>query len=101
MTIHHIGNLFLSSPTSSDLIYGTVLYKFKPEATPEQRQSVKDSANALPSQIPAIQSLVTGETVFNALGHGYDAGTAFFYIISANRVVDETVLQGLFFYSRA
>ncbi|KIK47188.1 hypothetical protein CY34DRAFT_799541 [Suillus luteus UH-Slu-Lm8-n1] len=62
MTIHHI-----------------VLYKFKPEATPEQRQSVKDSVNALPSQIPAIQSLVTGETVFNPLGHGYDAGVIFLF----------------------
>jgi hypothetical protein len=81
MTIHHIGNFFFSSPTSSHLIHGTVLYKFKPEATPEQRQSVKDSVNALPSQIPAIHSLVTGETVFNPLGHGYDAGTAFLYDI--------------------
>ncbi|KAG1774855.1 hypothetical protein EV702DRAFT_1121463 [Suillus placidus] len=62
MTIHHI-----------------VLYKFKPEATPEQRQSVKDSAAALASQIPAIQSLVSGETVFNPLGHGYDAGVIFLF----------------------
>lgn len=62
MTIHHI-----------------VLYKFKPEATSEQRQSVKDSANALGSQIPAIQSLTTGETVYNALGHGYDAGVIFLF----------------------
>jgi hypothetical protein len=51
-----------------------VLFKFKPEATPEQRQSVRDSIKALPSQIPSIQSLVTGETVFNHLGHGYDEG---------------------------
>ncbi|KAG2155885.1 stress responsive A/B barrel domain-containing protein [Suillus bovinus] len=62
MTIHHI-----------------ILYKFKPEATPEQRQSVKDAANALASQIPEIQSLVTGETVFNPRGHGYDAGVIFLF----------------------
>jgi hypothetical protein len=52
---------------------------------------VKDAANALASQIPAIQSFVTGETVFNPLGHGYDAGTSFF-IISANWMVDKTAL---------
>ncbi|KAG2112384.1 stress responsive A/B barrel domain-containing protein [Suillus discolor] len=57
MTIHHI-----------------VLYKFKPEVTPEQKQSVRDSVSALPSQIPAIQSLITGETVYNHLGHGFDEG---------------------------
>jgi hypothetical protein len=93
MTIHHIGivSLSLSSPTSSDLTCGAVLYKFKPEATPEQRQSVQDSVNALPSQIPAIQSLITGETVYNALGHGYDAGTVFL-TTSASRMVDKTVL---------
>ncbi|KAG2151354.1 stress responsive A/B barrel domain-containing protein [Suillus clintonianus] len=62
MTIHHI-----------------VLYKFKPEATPEQRQSVKDSVSTLPSQIPAIQGLVTGESVFNPLGHGYDDGVIFLF----------------------
>ncbi|KAG2155886.1 stress responsive A/B barrel domain-containing protein [Suillus bovinus] len=62
MTIHHI-----------------VLYKFKPEVTPEQRQSVRDCISALPSQIPAIQSLVTGETVFNAFGHGYDEGAIFLF----------------------
>ncbi|KAJ8597218.1 hypothetical protein M405DRAFT_780400 [Rhizopogon salebrosus TDB-379] len=62
MTIHHI-----------------VLFKFKPEATPEQRQSVRDSIKALPSQIPSIQNLVTGETVFNHLGHGYDEGVIFLF----------------------
>lgn len=62
MTIHHI-----------------VLFTFKPEVTPEQRQSVKDCISALPSQIPAIQSLVTGETVFNPLGHGYDEGVIFLF----------------------
>ncbi|KAG2747010.1 hypothetical protein P692DRAFT_20835270 [Suillus brevipes Sb2] len=62
MTIHHI-----------------VLYTFKPEVTPEQRQSVRDCISALPSQIPAIQSLVTGETVFNPLGHGYDEGVIFLF----------------------
>ncbi|KAG2065327.1 hypothetical protein BDR04DRAFT_1108705 [Suillus decipiens] len=62
MTIHHI-----------------ILYKFKPEATPEQRQSVKDSACALASQIPAIQGLVAGETIFNPLAHGYDTGVIFLF----------------------
>ncbi|KAG1745843.1 uncharacterized protein EDB91DRAFT_126679 [Suillus paluster] len=62
MTIHHI-----------------VLYKFKPEATPEQRQSVIDSVSALPSQIPAIQGLVTGEILFNPLAHGYDDGVIFLF----------------------
>ncbi|KAJ8596443.1 hypothetical protein M405DRAFT_928847 [Rhizopogon salebrosus TDB-379] len=57
MTIHHI-----------------VLLKFKPEVTPEQIQSIRDSVEALPSKILAIQSLVTGNKVFNPLGHGYDAG---------------------------
>ncbi|KAG1748700.1 hypothetical protein EDB19DRAFT_220815 [Suillus lakei] len=56
-----------------------VLYKFKPEVTPEQRQSVRDCISALPSQIPAIQSLVAGETVFNPLGHGYDEGVIFLF----------------------
>ncbi|KAJ8593830.1 dabb-domain-containing protein [Rhizopogon salebrosus TDB-379] len=58
MTIHHI-----------------VLLKFKPETTPEQRQSTRDSVEALPSKIPAIQSLITGKTV----GHGYDAGVIFVF----------------------
>ncbi|KAJ8597235.1 hypothetical protein M405DRAFT_804263 [Rhizopogon salebrosus TDB-379] len=62
MTIHHI-----------------VLYKFKPEATPEQRQSVRNSVKALPSQIPSIQNLIIGETVFNHLGHGYDEGVVFLF----------------------
>ncbi|OAX33064.1 dabb-domain-containing protein [Rhizopogon vinicolor AM-OR11-026] len=62
MTIHHI-----------------VLTKFKPEATPEQRQSVRDSIHSLPSKIPAIQSIVAGETVSNPLGHGYDKGTIFVF----------------------
>jgi hypothetical protein len=62
MTIHHI-----------------VLFTFKPEVTPEQRRDVKDCINALPSQIPAIQSLVTGETVFNHLGHGYEEGVIFLF----------------------
>ncbi|KAG1792917.1 stress responsive A/B barrel domain-containing protein [Suillus plorans] len=62
MTIHHI-----------------VLYKFKPEVTPEQKQGVRDSASALPSQIPAIQSLITGETVYNHLGHGFDEGVIFLF----------------------
>ncbi|KAG0704280.1 hypothetical protein DFH29DRAFT_912717 [Suillus ampliporus] len=62
MTIHHI-----------------VLFKFKPETTPEQRQSVRDSINDLPSQIPAIQSLITGDTVFNPLGHGFDGGVIFLF----------------------
>jgi len=62
MTIHHI-----------------VLLKFKPEVTPEQRQSVKDSIRALPSQIPAIQSIVAGDTLFNHLGHGYDEGVIFLF----------------------
>ncbi|KAG2151355.1 stress responsive A/B barrel domain-containing protein [Suillus clintonianus] len=66
MTIHHIA-------------HSTVLYKFKPETTPEQKQSVRDSVSALPSQIPAIQSLITGETVFNPLGHGYDEGVIFVF----------------------
>ncbi|KAG2112383.1 stress responsive A/B barrel domain-containing protein [Suillus discolor] len=57
MTIHHI-----------------VLYKFKPEVTPEQKQGVRDNVSALPSQIPAIQSIITGETVYNHLGHGFDGG---------------------------
>lgn len=35
---------------------------------------MRDAANALTSQIPAIQSIITGETVFNPLGHGYDEG---------------------------
>jgi hypothetical protein len=51
--------------------------KFKPEVTPEQIQSIRDSVEALPSKILAIQSLVTGNKVFNPLGHGYDAGAAF------------------------
>lgn len=62
MTIHHI-----------------VLFTFKPEVTPEQRQNVRNCISALPSQIPAIQSLVTGETVFNPLGHGYDEGVIFVF----------------------
>jgi hypothetical protein len=62
------------------LTNSTVLTKFKPEATPEQRQSVRDSAEALPSKIPAIQSLVIGETVFSPLGHGYDEGAVFLAI---------------------
>ncbi|KAG2065329.1 hypothetical protein BDR04DRAFT_1121950 [Suillus decipiens] len=57
MTIHHI-----------------VLCTFKSEATPEQRQSMRDSRSALLSQIPAIQSIVTGETVFNPLAHDYEEG---------------------------
>ncbi|OJA17227.1 hypothetical protein AZE42_00248, partial [Rhizopogon vesiculosus] len=55
------------------------LKKFKPEATPEQRQSVRDSLDFLPSKIPAIQCIVTGETVFNPLGHGYDEGAESFF----------------------
>ncbi|KAG2359721.1 hypothetical protein BDR07DRAFT_1414359 [Suillus spraguei] len=41
MTVHHI-----------------VMYTFKPEVIPEQRQNVGGYGKALPSQIPAIQSLV-------------------------------------------
>ncbi|KAG1829752.1 stress responsive A/B barrel domain-containing protein [Suillus variegatus] len=62
MTIHHI-----------------VLYKFKPEVTPEQKQGVRDSVSALLSQIPAIQSIITGETVYNHLGHGFDEGVIFLF----------------------
>jgi len=62
MTIHHI-----------------ILYRFKPEATPEQRQSVEASARALASQIPAIQSIVAGETVYNPMGHGFDIGVIFLF----------------------
>ncbi|KAG0704281.1 hypothetical protein DFH29DRAFT_912718 [Suillus ampliporus] len=57
MTIHHI-----------------LLYKFKPETTQEQEQFIKDSISALPSQIPAIQGLITGSTMPNAFMHGYDGG---------------------------
>ncbi|KAG2352923.1 hypothetical protein BDR07DRAFT_1435581 [Suillus spraguei] len=60
MTIHHI-----------------ILYKFKPEATPEQRQWVVDSVCALAPQIPAVQGVVTGKTIFNPIAHGYDAGVIF------------------------
>ncbi|KAG1906501.1 stress responsive A/B barrel domain-containing protein [Suillus fuscotomentosus] len=55
-------------------IHHIVLYKFKPEVTPEQKQNVRDSVSALPSQVPAIQNLITGETVYNHLGHGFDEG---------------------------
>ncbi|KAG1829751.1 stress responsive A/B barrel domain-containing protein [Suillus variegatus] len=56
------------------LMHSAVLYKFKPEVTPEQKQGVRDSVSALPSQVPAIQHLITGETVYNHLGHGFDEG---------------------------
>jgi hypothetical protein len=62
MTIHHI-----------------ILFTFKPEVTLEQKQSVRDRISALQSQIPAIQSIVTGATVFNPLGHGYDEGVIFLF----------------------
>lgn len=35
---------------------------------------MRDSRSALLSQIPAIQSIVTGETVFNPLAHDYEEG---------------------------
>ncbi|KAG2352922.1 stress responsive A/B barrel domain-containing protein [Suillus spraguei] len=62
MTIHHI-----------------VLYTFKSEATPEQRQSMRDCRSALPSQIPAIQSIITGETVSNPFTHGFEEGVIFVF----------------------
>ncbi|KAG2073482.1 hypothetical protein BDR04DRAFT_1229997 [Suillus decipiens] len=60
MTVHHV-----------------VLYTFKPEVTPEQRQNMRDYGRALPSQISAIQSLLSGKPVFNPLTHGYEEGVIF------------------------
>jgi len=91
MTIHHIGNVLPEKRHQGDSENSTVLLKFKPEVTAEQRQSVRDSLRALPSQIPAIQSIVTGETVFSPLGHGFDEGAAFL-VSYLRQVVDQVVL---------
>ncbi|KAG1906499.1 uncharacterized protein F5891DRAFT_1181912 [Suillus fuscotomentosus] len=83
MTIHHI-----------------ILYRFKPEATQEQRQSVEDSARSLASQIPAIQGIVAGKTVYNPLGHGFDIGTASL-IVSTTRMINKTALGVIFLFESA
>lgn len=60
-------------------IYNIVLYKFKSEATPEQREYVKELIKELPSRIPALQSIITGGKVLNTLDHGYDMGAIFLF----------------------
>jgi hypothetical protein len=74
-----------------------VLYKFKPEATPEQRQSVRNSVKALPSQIPSIQNLIIGETVFNHLGHGYDEGALLLVSCHRSWAVNKDRASGVVF----
>ncbi|KAG1829754.1 hypothetical protein EV424DRAFT_386573 [Suillus variegatus] len=60
-------------------IYNIVLYKFKSEATPEQREYVKELIKELPSRISALQSVITGEKVLHPLDHGYDIGAIFLF----------------------
>ncbi|KAG1748703.1 hypothetical protein EDB19DRAFT_1905043 [Suillus lakei] len=60
-------------------IYNIVLYKFKSEATPEQREYVMALIKELPSRISALQSVITGEKVLNPLDHGYDMGAIFLF----------------------
>ncbi|KAG2352924.1 hypothetical protein BDR07DRAFT_791447 [Suillus spraguei] len=60
-------------------IYNIVLYKFKSEATSEQRKYVKELIEELPSRISTLQSVITGEKIFNPLDHGYDMGAIFLF----------------------
>jgi hypothetical protein len=39
---------------------------------------VKELIKELPSRISALQSVITGEKVFNPLDHGYDMGGLFY-----------------------
>ncbi|OAX33336.1 hypothetical protein K503DRAFT_748872 [Rhizopogon vinicolor AM-OR11-026] len=60
-------------------IYNIVLYKFKSEATPEQREYVKTLIEELPSRISALQSVITGEKIVHPLDHDYDMGAIFLF----------------------
>jgi len=62
----------------TDLTYA-VLYKFKSEATPEQREYVKTLIEELPSRISALQSVITGEKIVHPLDHDYDIGAIFLF----------------------
>ncbi|KAG1745848.1 uncharacterized protein EDB91DRAFT_126680 [Suillus paluster] len=74
VTIH-----FPAPSQSIMTIYNTVLYKFKSEATLEQREYVKALIKELPSRISALQSVITGEKILNSLDHGYDMGVIFLF----------------------
>ena len=73
----------------------TVLYKFKSEATPEQREYVKALIKELPSKISALQTVVTGEKIAQPLDHDYDMGM---FILAEVRGPRRRVLGAIFLF---
>ncbi|KAH7914253.1 stress responsive A/B barrel domain-containing protein [Hygrophoropsis aurantiaca] len=61
------------------MIHHIVLLKYKPEVTVDDIQEVKTRLAALPSQIPAISSLITGAAVSNPLDRGFGEGIIFVF----------------------
>ncbi|KAF8120584.1 hypothetical protein EV363DRAFT_1369257 [Boletus edulis] len=60
-------------------IHHIVLLKFKRGVTPADVEKVRSSLHALPSQIPAISSVVAGKKIKHPMDQDFDEGVIFVF----------------------